>query len=55
MKQSAGVVDHIAYTALVDPEGKERVLYGSAVHAATSCHDLRVLMHDADAAGSPPK
>ena len=55
VKQSAGVIDHIAYTALVDPTGKERVLYGSAVHARDVVHDLRVLMHEADAAGSPPK
>jgi protein SCO1 len=55
VRQSAGVIDHIAYTALVDPTGKERVLYGSAVHARDVVHDLRVLMHEADAAGSPPK
>jgi protein SCO1 len=55
VRQSAGVIDHIAYTALVDPTGKERVLYGSAVHARDVVHDVRVLMHDADAAGSPPK
>jgi hypothetical protein len=39
------VVDHIAYTALVDPTGKERVLYGADVHAKDVVHDLRVLMH----------
>jgi protein SCO1 len=55
VRQSAGAIDHIAYTALVDPTGKERVLYGSAVHARDVVHDLRVLMHEADAAGSPPK
>jgi protein SCO1/2 len=55
VKQSAGVIDHIAYTALVDPTGTERVLYGSDVHARDVVHDLRVLMHDSGAAGSPPK
>jgi protein SCO1 len=44
VKQSPGVVDHIAYTALVDPDGKERVLYGSDVHARDVVHDLRILM-----------
>ncbi len=43
--RQSGAVDHIAYTALVDPEGKERVLYGSDVHAKDVVHDLRVLMH----------
>lgn len=55
VKQSAGVIDHIAYTALVDPTGRERVLYGADVHARDVVHDLRVLMHDSGAAGSPPK
>ncbi len=45
VRQSAGVVDHIAYTALVDPTGQERVLYGADVHAKDVVHDLRVLMH----------
>ena len=45
VRQSARVVDHIAYTALVDPTGKERVLYGADVHAKDVVHDLRVLMH----------
>lgn len=44
VKQSAGVIDHVAYTALVDPAGKERVLYGSDVHARDVVHDLRILM-----------
>ena len=38
------VVDHVAYTALVDPTGKERVLYDSAVRASQVLHDLRVLL-----------
>lgn len=40
----AGLVDHVAYTALVDPTGKERVLYGAQVHAQDVVHDLRALM-----------
>lgn len=39
-----GLVTHVAYTTLVDPTGKERVLYGSNVHADDVLHDLRVLM-----------
>jgi protein SCO1 len=38
------LVDHVAYTALVDTDGKERVLYDSSVHATQVVHDLRVLM-----------
>jgi protein SCO1/2 len=38
------LVDHIAYTALIDTNGKERVLYDSSVHATQVVHDLRVLM-----------
>ena len=45
VRQSAKLVDHIAYTALVDPAGRERVLYGADVHAKEVVHDLRVLMH----------
>ena len=45
VRQSAKVVDHIAYTALIDRTGKERVLYGADVHAREVVHDLRVLMH----------
>jgi protein SCO1 len=51
VQQSPGVVDHVAYTALVDPNGKERVLYGSDVHARDVVHDLRILMRRA---GSTP-
>ena len=40
----AELVDHVAYTALVDPSGQERVLYGAQVHAADVVHDLRALM-----------
>ena len=38
------LVDHVAYTTLIDTEGKERVLYTSSVHATQVVHDLRVLM-----------
>jgi protein SCO1/2 len=41
---SPGVVDHVAYTALVDPQGRQRLLYGASVKAADVLHDLRVLM-----------
>jgi protein SCO1/2 len=44
VQESAGLVDHLAYTALVDPTGKERVLYGAQVHAKDVLHDLRILM-----------
>jgi protein SCO1/2 len=37
------LVDHVAYTALVDPSGKQRVLYDSQVNAQQVLHDLRVL------------
>jgi protein SCO1 len=42
--EKKGLVTHVAYTTLVDPTGKERVLYGSNVHATDVLHDLRVLM-----------
>jgi protein SCO1/2 len=38
------VVNHVAYTALVDPTGKERVLYDSKVKSTQVLHDLRLLM-----------
>jgi len=38
------LVDHVAYTALVDTKGKERVLYDSSVRATQVVHDLRLLM-----------
>jgi protein SCO1/2 len=42
--RQAGLVDHVAYTALIDPAGKERVLYDSHVQAQQVVHDLRRLM-----------
>jgi protein SCO1/2 len=38
------LVDHVAYTALIDTKGKERVLYDASVHATQVVHDLRALM-----------
>jgi protein SCO1/2 len=37
------LVDHAAYTALVDTSGKQRVLYDSQITAQQVLHDLRVL------------
>ena len=44
VRRSPDLVDHVAYTALVDPAGKERVLYGGSVHAKDVLHDLHVLL-----------
>jgi protein SCO1/2 len=44
VEQKPDLVDHVAYTALIDTTGKERVLYDSSVHATQVVHDLRVLM-----------
>ena len=44
VRQTPEVVDHVAYTALVDPTGKQRVLYDSKVTAAQVLHDVRKLM-----------
>jgi protein SCO1/2 len=44
VQQNPELVDHVAYTALVDRTGKQRVLYGSQVKARQVLHDLRVLM-----------
>ncbi|MDX6452730.1 MAG: hypothetical protein QOH16_2779 [Gaiellaceae bacterium] len=41
------LVDHEAYTALVDPSGKQRVLYDAQVNAQQVLHDLRVLKKQA--------
>ena len=37
------LVDHVAYTALIDPTGKQRLLYDSQVNAQQVLHDLRLL------------
>jgi protein SCO1/2 len=39
------VVNHVAYTVLVDPKGKERLVYDAQVHAVDVVHDLRLLTH----------
>jgi protein SCO1/2 len=44
------LVDHVAYTVLVDREGKRRVVYGSEVKARQVLHDLRVLLKEEPAA-----
>jgi protein SCO1 len=44
VQRKPDLVDHVAYTALIDPAGKERVLYDSQVHAQQVIHDLRRLM-----------
>ena len=44
VRSSPNVVEHVAYTALVDPAGKQRVLYDSSVKYSQVLHDLRVLM-----------
>jgi protein SCO1 len=41
--RSPDLVDHAAYTALVDPSGKQRLLYDSQVNAQQVLHDLRLL------------
>ena len=48
--RNAGLVDHVAYTVLVDPRGNERLLYDAQVKAGMVVHDLRVLMHAQTAA-----
>jgi cytochrome oxidase Cu insertion factor (SCO1/SenC/PrrC family) len=47
VQRKPDLVDHVAYTALVDPAGKERVLYGSDVKAGQVVHDVRRLMRTA--------
>ena len=37
------LVDHTAYTMLVDPSGKGRVIYDASVKAADVVHDIRAL------------
>ena len=50
MQDGPALVDHVAYTALVDRSGKERVLYGAQVQAKQVIHDLRLLMGRREAA-----
>lgn len=42
--RGANLVDHVAYTALVDRAGRERVIYDSSVQARDVVRDVRVLM-----------
>jgi protein SCO1/2 len=44
VRAAPGVVNHVTYTALIDPKGRQRVLYDSQVKAGEVLHDLRVLM-----------
>ena len=44
VSRSPDLVDHVAYTALVDPTGRQRVLYDSQVKARQVLHDIRLLM-----------
>ena len=43
VRSDPNLVDHVAYTALIDPRGRRRVLYDSHVQAQQVLHDLRVL------------
>ena len=43
LDRKPGLVDHVAYTALIDPAGKQRLLYDSQVNAQQVLHDLRLL------------
>jgi len=44
VRRNPELVDHVAYTALIDRRGRQRVLYDSQVKARQVLHDLRVLM-----------
>lgn len=41
--QHLDAVDHTAYEALIDPQGRERVIYGADVKPDEVVHDLRLL------------
>jgi len=43
VNRTPNIVDHIAYTSLVDGRGRDRVLYDAQVNAQQVLHDLRVL------------
>jgi cytochrome oxidase Cu insertion factor (SCO1/SenC/PrrC family) len=43
VQRKPDLVDHVAYTALVDPRGMRRVLYDSQVQAQQVLHDLKLL------------
>ena len=42
--RSPNLVDHFGYTALIDPSGKQRLLYDSQVNAHQVLNDVRLLM-----------
>lgn len=44
VQQDPGLVDHTAYTMLVDQEGQGRVIYDSSVQSADVVHDVKVLL-----------
>ena len=44
VQSSPDVVDHVAYTALIDRDGKQRVLYPTQLRARQVIHDLRLLL-----------
>jgi protein SCO1 len=44
--RSPELVDHTAYTALIDQEGRERAVYDSQVRAADVVHDVRLLLKE---------
>jgi protein SCO1 len=44
VRQKPDVVDHVAYTMLIDPTGKERLLYDAQVKGRQVLHDLRLLL-----------
>jgi protein SCO1/2 len=50
VERKPDLVDHVAYTVLVDREGKRRVVYDSQVKAQQVVHDLRVLLKEKPAA-----
>jgi protein SCO1 len=41
--KGSNLVNHIAYTALVDAKGRERLIYDAQVNARQVLHDLRLL------------
>jgi protein SCO1/2 len=50
VRRDPAIVDHVAYTVVIDPDGKRRVIYDSGVKAPQVVHDLHVLMRKSEAA-----
>jgi protein SCO1/2 len=44
VEEDPDLVDHVAYTLLVDRTGKSRVLYDSQIKSAQVVHDVRLLL-----------